>query len=104
MAAPPGPEVLNGLEFLDCRASVYAADPLIVGPRSAATPERKARAGRNRASAMRKSRLVATARWMSELSSRSLKVFHHSTIETAALVVPPSWASLQLAGVWVFGG
>src|SRR6266404_6172201 len=99
MAAPPGPEVLNGMEFLDCRASVYAADPLIVGPRSAATPERKARACRNRASAMRKSRLVATARSMRELSSGSLNVFHQAASEMVVLVVPPSWASLQLAGV-----
>src|SRR5882724_5321388 len=103
MAAPPGPEVLNGMEFLDDRASVYPADPLIVGPRSEATPKRNARAWRNRPSAMRRSWLVATARSMSELSSGSPNVFHQATSGMVALVAP-SWVSLQLAGAWVFGG
>ena len=53
---------------------------------------------------MRKSRLAVIARLMSELSTGSLNVFHHSMAGAAVLVTPPNWTVLQLAGAVDFGG
>jgi len=87
------------MEFLDCRASVYAADPLIVGPRSAATPERKGAGLPQPGIRDAQIKVGRHGAFDERIKFGIAECLPPSGKRHGGMVVPPSWASLQLAGV-----